>query len=310
MKCNLCNAADTEIIFDYTRFEKRNVLKCKNCGLVFLAEMKAEDFYDREYRHIETLPERTAEELFNNPIARQDCANRSRWIKDNYGSLKGKKVLEIGSSSGYFLQVLKEEGAREAVGVELTEEHSEYSRKLCFTIYSKPMEDIGFKNEFDLIVTFHTMEHVTDPMAVFKSVKTALKDGGAFMGDVPNEDDWSIKIFDNYIIKRFHYDPCHNYYFAPGTMREYFKRAGLKNVKLETVDRYNLYLQLKRILSGEYDKGNVEQLLKRDVFAKPKDDVRLQHEPPFQETEFNRLFGQAVNNELMGNCLRWMAKAG
>lgn len=308
MKCNLCNSTNTEIIFDYTRFEKRNVLKCKDCGLVFLEEMEAENFYVKEYRHIDTLPEKTAEELFNSPIARQDCINRAEWIQNTFGSLKGKRVLEIGSSSGYFLQVLKEAGAKEAAGVELTEEHSAYARKLGFNIYSDPVENIGLEKEFDLIVTFHTLEHVVNPMAVFKAVKLALKDGGIFMGEVPNEDDWSIKIFDNYIIKRFHYDPCHNYYFAPRTLQAYLKLAGLNHIQLETIDRYNCYLQLKRILSGEYDKGNVEQLLKRDVFAKPKDDVRLKHEPSHQETEFNRLFGQAVNHELMGNCLRWISR--
>lgn len=308
MKCNLCNSTNNEIIFDYTRFEKRNVLKCKDCGLVFLEEMESADFYEKDYRHIDTLPEKTPEELFNSPVARQDCVNRVKWIQETFGSLKGKRILEIGSSSGYFLQMLTEAGAKEAVGVELTKEHSEYSRKLGFTIYSEPIENIGLKKEFDLIVTFHTLEHVTDPMAVTRAVGSALKAGGIFMGEVPNEDDWSIKIFDNYIIKRFHYDPCHNYYFAPGTLQQYLKLAGLGHIKLETVDRYNCYLQLKRILSGEYDKGNVEQLLKRDVFAKPNEDVRIKHEPSYQETEFNRLFGQAVNNELMGNCLRWIAR--
>jgi len=128
------------------------------------------------------------------------------------------------------------------------------------------------------------------------------------MGEVPNQDDWRLKIFDNEIVKRFHYDPNHYYYFSPKTLKSYLERCGFGKVILETVERYNSLIQLRRILSGEYNQKNVEEILRRDIFAKPKDDVRLPHFNNRQESEFNRIFGKAVDDELMGNCLRWQAK--
>lgn len=287
-----------------------NVLKCKGCGLVFLDLKKpkegVESFYKKEYREVNSLPQKSAEEWFNDPVIRQDCKNRMEWITEQYGDVSGKKILDIGSSSGYFLKTLFSANAS-ATGVELNERCSDYARGLGFTVYSKAIETICFENEFDLVVMFHTLEHVSDPMSVLRAVHTSLKEGGVFMGEVPNQDDWRIKIFDTEVVKRFHYDPFHYYYFSPETLINYLKKYGFDNIKLETVERYNSLTQLRRILCGEYNKRDAEIILKQDIFAKPEEDVRIPQLNNRQEIEFNRIFEKGVNSELMGNCLRWMA---
>lgn len=310
MKCNLCGSGNNEIIHQHTRFEMNNILKCRACWLVFLDMRKPKEgvelFYKKEYREVNSLPEKSAEEWFNDPVIMQDCKNRLEWITKQYGDVSGKKTLDIGSSSGYFLKTLFSANAR-ATGIELNKNCSDYARSLGFTVYSKSIETIGFENEFDLVVMFHTLEHVSDPMSVLRAIHTSLKEGGVFMGEVPNQDDWRIKIFDNEIVKRFHYDPFHNYYFSPKTLTSYLKKCGFRDVKLETVERYNSLTQLRRILCGEYNEGGADKILKQDIFAKPREDVRIPDLNNHQETEFNRLLGKGVNSELMGNCLRWVA---
>lgn len=310
MRCNLCGSEDNEIIFEYTRFERNNILRCKTCGLVFLklgkTKSEIESSYEKSYRKVDTLPEKSAEEMFNDPVIRHDCKNRIEWIRKRYGNINGKRILEIGSSSGYFLDTLSSAGAK-VVGVELTADYANYAKNLGFTIYTKPIEDIGFKNEFDLVVSFHTIEHVVDPMSVLHATVLSLNMGGVFMGEVPNQDDWRIRIFDNYTVKRFHYDPFHCYYFSPKTLTNYLKKCGFNDLMLETAERYNSLVQLRRILCGEYNQNCVDRILKQDVFAKPEEDVRIPRLDNHQETEFNRIFEKGVNSELMGNCLRWMA---
>ncbi|MFH1514196.1 MAG: class I SAM-dependent methyltransferase, partial [bacterium] len=180
-------------------------------------------------------------------------------------------------------------------------------RSLGFSVYSKNIETLGFKNEFDLVVMFHTLEHVFDPMAALRAIHTSLKRGGVFMGEVPNQDDWRIKIFNNEVVKRFHYDPFHYYYFSPKTLTEYLKKSRFDNIRLETVEKYNSLTQLRRILRGEYNEKYVDRILKQDIFAKPEDNVRIHHPDNYQETEFNRMFEKGADSMLMGNCLRWMA---
>lgn len=308
--CNLCDSDNNEIISEHTRFEKNNILQCRDCGLVFLdlrkPKKEVESFYTKEYREADTLPKISAEEWFTNPIIIQDCKNRMDWISRRYGDVSGKIILDIGCSSGYFLKTLFSADTN-PIGVELNDSCSNYARSLGFTIYSKSIETIGFRNEFDLVVMFHTLEHVLYPIAALRAIYTSLKHGGVFMGEVPNQDDWRIKIFNNEIVKRFHYDPFHYYYFSPKTLTDYLKKCGFDNIRLETVERYNSLTQLRRILCGEYNEKDVDKILKQNVFAKPEEDVRLQHMDNRRETEFNQMFEHGVNTKLMGNCLRWVA---
>jgi 2-polyprenyl-3-methyl-5-hydroxy-6-metoxy-1,4-benzoquinol methylase len=312
MTCNYCGSEKSDIIAEYTRFEKHNILECKNCGLVYLEmnrDRKAvESFYSSEYRKIPTLPLISPEEHFFNEITRNDTENRIRFIS-GYLDVNDKKVLEIGSASGNLLQKLSDNGCKEAVGVELGKEYSEYARRQGFKVFTRSLEELGLREEFDAVVSFHTLEHVYDPMAVFKGVYTALKPGGCFLGEVPNQNDWRIQIFDDEIIKRFHYDPNHYYYFSPATLENYLKTCDFSNIKLETVERYNSLLQLRNILCRDGSERNVEETLKKYIFPKNKDDdVRLPDIDDRTTIMFNRLFERGVNSELMGNCLRWITK--
>lgn len=308
--CNFCGSDDNRVIAEHTRFEKNDVLRCNSCGQVFLkterGKESTEKFYQREYRGVDTLPKKTAEEMFNDPVIRQDCNDRITWLKERYGDLNGKKVLEIGSSSGYFLEVLSSAGAN-VYGVELNEEYNDYARSLGYAVIQCPVEDLCFKDEFDLVVMFHTLEHVCDPLSVIRAVHLALVSGGSFMGEVPNQDDWRIKIFDSEVVKRFHYDPNHYYYFSPVTLNNYLGKCGFDKVAFETVERYNSLIQIRRILCAGYDPGNIDELLKRDIFADQYHDVRIPHSGNIHEIEFNEMFGKGVNDKLMGNCLRWSA---
>lgn len=314
MNCNLCGSGKNIIIHRYTRFEKNNIKMCTVCGLVFLdldlkKPKERESVYTKEYREADTLPKISAEEWFTNPVIIQDCKNRMEWISKQYGDVRGKKILDIGCSSGYFLKTLFSASAN-ASGVELNESCSDYARSLGFTVYSKTIESLGFKDEFDLIVMFHTLEHVFDPISALRAIHTALKRGGVFMGEVPNQHDWRIRIFNNEIVRRFHYDPFHYYYFSPGTLTEYLRKCKFINITLETVEKYNSLIQLRRILSGKYnakDADDADRILKADIFANSDRDVRIHHIYNRQETEFNRMFEKGTNSELVGNCLRWTA---
>ncbi len=311
MNCNYCGSGESDIIAKYTRFEKNNIRQCKNCGLVYLElkenKKKIEAYYSSEYRKVPDMPVQSPEEHFNDKVTQNDTSNRILFISKHI-TLKGKRVLELGSASGSLLEKLAEHGAKEAAGIELDKEFSEYTRQRGFKVLTRSIEELGIKGEFDAVVTFHTLEHVYDPMAVISATHAALKKGGCFIGEVPNQDDWRIEIFDDAIIKRFHYDPNHYYYYAPTTLRNYLETCGFRNIELETVERYNSLLQLRNILCNQNPEENIEATLKKYIFPKNEaDEVRLPHLDDRIESEFNRIFEKSVNSELMGNCLRWAA---
>jgi len=311
MTCNFCGSEDSDIIAAYTRFEKNNVLQCKNCGLVYLEVKEGkeaiESYYSSEYRKTPTLPVMSAGEHFNDKVTQNDANDRVQFIS-KYMGIKGKRVLEIGSASGSLLQKLSECGCKEAVGIELDDNFSDYTRQLGFKVISESIEELDLKEEFDGVVSFHTLEHVYDPMAVIRAAYTALRPGGCFLGEVPNQNDWRIQIFNDEVIKRFHYDPNHYYYYSPKILERYLKTCGFGSIRLETVERYNSLLQLRNILSRQNSEVNVEETLKKYIFPEnDKDEVRLPNVDDRIESKFNKLFEKGVNMELMGNCLRWAA---
>ena len=312
MICNYCGCEESDIIAEYTRFEKNNVLQCKNCGLVYLEIKKGkeaiESFYSSEYRKVPEMPVQSPEEHFYDKVTQNDANNRILFIS-NYMDIKDKRILEIGSASGSLLQKLLEYDCKEAIGVELDEEFSKYARQRGFKVFTRPIEELDFKEEFDGVVSFHTLEHVYDPMVVIQAVYAALKPNGCFLGEVPNQNDWRIQIFNDEIVKRFHYDPNHYYYYSPMILENYLKTCGFSNIKFETVERYNSLLQLRNILSRQNSERNVEETLKRYIFPKnEKNEVRLPNVDDPVEGRFNRIFERGVNSELMGNCLRWAAR--
>ena len=309
MKCDYCGSESQEIIFDYTRYIKNNVVQCLDCGLVFLKKIKSEnesiDHYKHNYRTKSDFPAKTPEKLFNNPIAKKDTIERIKWITNHFNH-KNSSVLEIGSASGHLLDAMKKEGFN-VTGIELTYEMVKYSRSLGLRVLDKPLTYLKPDSEFDLIVSFHCLEHISNPTETFAAIKKALKPNGVFMGEVPNQDDWRISLFDNVVVKRFHYDPDHNFYFSPGMLKNYLKNSGLTLNYLETYERYNTLTQLKRILSGEYDSRKVDNLLNRDVYTSGDKDIRVNQTYNDKEIYFQNLLEDAINKNLLGNCLRWIA---
>ena len=310
MKCNFCGSQNNSIISEWTRFEKNNILKCSDCDLVFMETQSTRNeielFYKKKYRKLKTLPIQTPQEHYNSKVSRKDVFDRTKFILENL-DLKGKKILEIGSASGGLLERLHDAGAK-IEGIELNDEYRKYSQKLGFNVFHEPIEKLGINDQYDLIISFQTIEHFVDAKSALRSIFNALRSNGIFLGEIPNQDDWRISIFDNEVTKRFHYDPNHYYYFSPKTIKNYLEASGFSKVDLYTVERYNSILQLKNILCEKYSQDNVENILTKYIFPKTEqEDVRLRHLDDKIENEFNRIFESAVNSELKGNCIRFVA---
>jgi len=163
--------------------------------------------------------------------------------------LVGKKIFEAGCGDGHFLKMLKDAGAKLAVGVEpsvKSKTSSSYNDEV--TIYS----DYITKNKiipegpFDGFATFHVMEHIPDIHDFIAGISNNLKEGGVGHVEVPSsemiEDD--LRFYD--IIND------HLNYFTLRTLRLAFEMHNF-----EILDSY-------RDWNGEHDVIIVRKLKKRD----------------------------------------------
>ncbi len=97
-----------------------------------------------------------------------------------------KRVFEIGCSEGILLRELENQG-HEALGCEMNKPTAEAGMAaLGVKIKTDVFEDLDLPPEYyDLVVSFHTVEHLPDLHRVFEKIAGILRPNGAVLIEVP-----------------------------------------------------------------------------------------------------------------------------
>lgn len=156
---------------------------------------------------------------------------------------KGARVLDIGSGYGFFLREMKKKGYKPE-GIEV----SELSRGISASVVKTPLHaadlatmtdaDLKKLGTFKLITLFHVVEHIPEPAAFLKRVRSLLAPGGKILIEVPNADDAILDLSESY--RAFYWQFAHCSYYDAGTMSRLLKEAGFKNYKCMHTQRYGI----------------------------------------------------------------------
>lgn len=214
--------------------------QCSSCGLIWLAkaEQPANDqmHYDEEYY---------AEEFSGRKNTNEAFSNRLPFIEKFV--VRPSKVLEIGAAAGDFLNVLEQRGHRVA-GVELSARAvREAEEKYNYKFFHGDLLGAQFpKEEFDVVMMYHVLEHVPNPQTLLAEIRRVLKKGGVLIIEVPHPTGID-SIFSKKLRKNIFDYPHHRFAFPPRTLRKIIGEANLNIRCLEASPSFLIMNLIKRV---------------------------------------------------------------
>ncbi len=242
-KCYLCGSDNYKVIHNGVRdCESIDVLKCNDCGLVFLS--KGIDDINGFY---ENSGMRNGESVDINSIRRAAYRDDLRRYEFTKNMIENKNILDFGCGAGGYVQLAKQIAAR----VECVEPEMLMNRVLSeegFCCYQS-VEDI--KKKYDIITMFHVLEHLENPVGILKMLKDCLNDNGRIIIEVPNADDALLNLYGCSPFEDFSYWSCHLFLFNFDTLKILIKMAGYKIGFMEQIQRYPLANHLYWLSRGK-----------------------------------------------------------
>lgn len=198
--CILCKHSKFKIVSSQVRDSKyHKVIKCLKCDHVQLYPIPTpeedKEFYDKEMQSVGIKYFFSLNELRRLSVS--DVNRRSVLIQKTIQ--KNKKILEIGSGDGFFLEKMQNYGYK-MTGIEVSKHRRIKSRKTTNVkvLDIDLVQNVPNIGSFDGIVLFHVLEHIRDPINFLKNILKLLKPRGKLIVEVPNFNDFQIKLNNAY----------------------------------------------------------------------------------------------------------------
>lgn len=233
--CGICNGTVWKVAYSgeirdgaVGRYTPAQVEECLHCGVQKLLEAfrKPPGFYEGSaYRKL--LGEPTTTTGFH-LLHDKEQAARLQILYDLDYSFRGKVVMDVGAGAGAFLDHIVGL-AKTAVGVEPCEEYRLESWCKMWPSIGCALTTPGYRNGFDLVTCFVTIEHVENPLELVSQMKELLKPGGRILISTPDTQAMHESQIRNY------YRTQHNWYFSGRSLTYCMTKAGFNQFNIQLI---------------------------------------------------------------------------
>ena len=255
-------------------FEKNGgtYVKCGDCGMVYLNPVFKDDALVEYYKNNSSCQASAheSESDFYNSIYSRGLDVLSCFTE------KGR-LLDIGCSGGYFLDIASQRGWKTA-GVELNQAEVAIARERGHRIWDVPVEAIEFDVSFDAITLWDVFEHIKGGAEYLHTLRKILSPKGVVFLQIPNA--WSLAA-------RTLHERCnmfdgieHVNLYTPDSITSLCEKNGFKILFLETViDESNVlgkHFDYEDPYFGDRDGGRDLSFLSGDFIQKNKLGYKMQ----------------------------------
>lgn len=225
----LTPSAFTARVFSARRLPDRvhyRIARCRSCGLVRsdpvlaaegLASLyRASTFdYGDELDGLRATYGRALEEV-------------AKLVPDRAG------LLDIGTGSGFVLELAQAQGWTAVRGVEPSEDAVAKARPDIRPQIVQDMMGPGLfeAGSFDAVSMFQVLDHMPDPLGLLDECRQVLRPGGLVLAFNHNVSAWSARLLGD---RSPIIDVEHTYLYSPRTIRALFDRAGFEVVSVRPV---------------------------------------------------------------------------
>lgn len=162
---------------------------------------------------------------------RELCKDEINFINDiELGKNRGR-LLDVGCGAGFVASWI-DRSKYEIYGVEVSPKASEIAKKYVKRVYVGFLEDAKFEADFfDVILCYHVIEHVEDPVVFIQQIHSILRPGGKLVIGTPNFGSAMARRFgDNF---RLLHDQTHISLFDDFGLRDLLRDTGFNVDKVE-----------------------------------------------------------------------------
>lgn len=201
-----------------------DVVSCENCGFVFADTSANQEIYDRYYAEMSKYEDvNTASGGGDKPYDLKRLNQTANDIERILTNNKSARILDIGCGNGGLIQIMKERGYKNVVGLDPSETcvNSMKNKGLeaCKGgLFSKSEMD----KTFDLIILSHVLEHIYDLSNAVSNLKKFLQPNGLVYVETPN----AAKYPEYYIVPNYYFDTEHINHFSKLHHQNLFENCG------------------------------------------------------------------------------------
>ncbi len=273
VKCDSCERSNYSVLlktkdYRFGRPDVHTIVKCRNCGLIFLNPRPTKEsileLYEEEYT--------PANKTIAPSAKRAQLSDFKSWLKRFLPRLFGSyvpyipmngKVLDVGCGNGGLLEIAASMGCK-VFGVEPNPKSARICSEKGLHVYCGTLEEARFPGMFfDTIIMSQVLEHVPSPTRTLREVHRIMKPGGRLCVYCPSLDSYLRTLFKRY----WHgwHIPFHFYFYTHITLAKLVEDAGFKIGKVDfTTPNHYFMVSLKSYLFHSsfnfyrpYDRGAI-----------------------------------------------------
>lgn len=273
ISCDLCGSDDTDLVFEERDYLHRidgtfRLVRCRQCGLMYLNPRPSPEemarYYPEDYaphQPVDGHPSVIARLEYWYGMYKPCRAINAR----TYG--KGGRLLDVGCSTGRFLDAMRRRGNWEPYGVEISANAARCAReRLGLDVFVGTLHQAHYPDRFfDAVTMWNVLEHLHQPRATLVEIARIAKPGSLLAISIPNPDCIEARLFGRYWAG---FDaPRHLYIYSRQTVKKVLALTGFEVEQIRSFSgrHHVLALSVGHWLDQAIASDRLRRLLKRAI---------------------------------------------